>query len=180
MIHNELFFFWFDLGILRFREKIQKYFFSFLVQMKSLRFASKIYRPWIRNYLNDLMSKVNSLEGDSDRIRHWDTTGTAVWVWFLLFSRKPCSLRVIEWLICILEGETVIFEQKITNPKPWKIVWPNMSFSNWSKQFFSLGLFLIKPFFTVLGTKISLCYWHLFVIISILQTWKSFFKHQFQ
>ena len=53
------------------------------------------------------MSKVNSLEGDSDRIRHWDTTGTAVWVWFLLFSRKPCSLRVIEWLICILEGETV-------------------------------------------------------------------------
>ena len=58
------------------------------------------------------MSKVNSLEGDSDRIRHWDTTGTAVWVWFLLFSRKPCSLRVIEWLIFILEGKTVIFELK--------------------------------------------------------------------
>ena len=65
------------------------------------------------------MSKVNSLEGDSDRIRHWDTTGTAVWAWFLLFSRKPCSLRVIEWLICILEGETVIFElkNKMTNKK---------------------------------------------------------------
>ena len=151
--------------------------------MKTIKFASEIYWPLTRNYLNDLMSKVNSLEGDSDRIRHWDTTGTAVWAWFLLFSRKPCSLRVIEWLIGILESKTVNFElknKKIYKELPWKIVWPNMSFSKWSKQFFSLGLFLIKPFFTVLEAKISLCYWHLFVIISILQTWKSFFKHQFQ
>ena len=81
--------------------------------MKTIKFASEIYWPLTRNYLNDLtMSKVNSLDGDSDRIRHWDTTGTAVWAWFLLFSRKPCSLRVIEWLICILEGEAVIFELK--------------------------------------------------------------------